>query len=72
MSACNIQEKVSNNKTKLEVIDLVVLEIVSVMYRSGTMVVEQIPQTFTSRIFLIDFTVFSWAVVVKLAMKLRN
>ena len=72
MSTYDIQEKVSSSKTKLGVIGLVALPIVAAMYSSGTMAVEQIPQTLTSGIFPIGFTVFSWAVAAKLAMKLRK
>ena len=72
MSTYNIQEKVSDNKTKLGVIGLVALPIVAAMYSSGSMAIEQVPQILTSGVFPIGFTLFSWAVAAKLAMKLRK
>ena len=68
-----MQEKVSENtKTKLGVIGLVALPIAAAMYSSGSMAIEQVPQILTSGVFPIGFTLFSWAVAVKLAMKLRK
>lgn len=72
MSTYNIQEKVSDNKTKLGVIGLVALPVVAAMYSSGSMALEQVPQILTSGVFPIGFTLFSWAVAAKLAMKLRK
>jgi len=73
MSTYNIQEKVSENtKTKLGVIGLVALPIVVVMYSSGNMALEQVPQILTSGVFPIGFTLFSWGIAAKLAMKLRK
>ena len=73
MSTYNIQEKVSENtKTKLGVIGLVALPIVVVMYSSGNMALEQVPQILTSGVFSIGFTLFSWGIAAKLAMKLRK
>jgi len=73
MSTYNIQEKVSENtKTKLEVIGLVALPIVAAMYSSGTVALEQVPQILTSGVFPIGFTLFSWAIAAKMAMKLRK
>jgi len=73
MSTYNIQEKVSENtKTKLGVIGLVALPIVAAMYSSGTVALEQVPQILTSGVFPIGFTVLSWAIAAKLAMKLRK
>ena len=68
-----MQEKVSENtKTKLGVIGLVALPIAAAMYSSGSMAIEQVPQILTSGVFPIGFTLFSWAVAAKLAMKLRK
>ena len=68
-----MQEKVSENtKTKLGVIGLVALPIAAAMYSSGSIAIEQVPQILTSGVFPIGFTLFSWAVAAKLAMKLRK
>ena len=72
MSTYNIQEKVSDSKTKLGVIGLVALPIVAAMYSSGTVALEQVPQILTSGVFPIGFTVLSWAIAAKMAMKLRK
>ena len=72
MSTYNIQEKVSDNKTKLGVIGLVALPIVAAMYSSGTVALEQVPEILTSGVFPIGFTLFSWAIAAKLALKLRK
>ena len=73
MSTYNMQEKVSENtKTKLGVIGLVALPIAAAMYSSGSIAIEQVPQILTSGVFPIGFTLFSWAVAAKLAMKLRK
>ena len=69
----NIQEKVSENtKTKLGVVGLVALPIAAAMYSSGSVVIEQVPQILTSGVFPIGFTLFSWGIAAKLAMKLRK
>ena len=70
MSTYNIQEKVSDNKTKLGVIGLVALPVVAAMYSSGSMAIEQVPQILTSGVFPIGFTLFSWAVAAKLHLSL--
>jgi len=72
MSTYNIQEKVSDNKTKLGVISLAALPVVAAMYSSGSMALEQVPQILTSGVFPIGFTVFSWGIAAKLALKLRK
>ena len=73
MSTYNIQKNVSENtKTKLGVIGLVALPVAAAMYSSGSMALEQVPQIITSGVFPIGFTLFSWAVAAKLAMKLRK
>ena len=72
MSTYNIQEKVSDSKTKLGVIGLAALPVVAAMYSSGSMALEQVPQILTSGVFPIGFTVFSWAIAAKLALKLRK
>ena len=74
MSTYNIQEKNASEqtKTKLGVIGLVALPVAAAMYSSGTVSLEQVPQILTSGVFPIGFTLFSWAVAAKLAMKLRK
>ena len=74
MSTYNIQEKISGNtKTKLGVIGLVALPIAAAMYSSGTASsLEQVPQILTSGVFPIGFTLFSWAIAAKMAIKLRK
>jgi hypothetical protein len=73
MSTYNIQEKVSGNtKTKLGVMGLVTLPVVAAMYSSGSMALEQVPQILTSGVFPIGFTVFSWGIAAKMALKLRK
>ena len=73
MSTYNIQEKISKNtKTKLGVVGLVALPIAAAMYSSGTVSLEQVPQILTSGVFPIGFTLFSWVIAAKLAMKLRK
>ena len=72
MSTYNIQEKVSDSKTKLGVVGLVALPIVAAMYSSGSVAVEQVPQILTSGVFPIGFTLLSWGIAAKLAMKLRK
>ena len=73
MSTYNIQEKVSENtKTKLGVMGLAALPVVAAMYSLGSMALEQVPQILTSGVFPIGFTVFSWAIAAKLALKLRK
>jgi len=74
MSTYNIQEKVSENtKTKLGVIGLVALPIAAAMYSSGTVSsLEQVPQILTSGVFPIGFTLFSWVIAAKMALKLRK
>ncbi|WP_316504713.1 hypothetical protein [Nitrosopumilus sp.] len=59
MTTYNIQEKASDSKTKLRVIGLVALPIVAAVYSSGTVSLEQVPQTLTSGAFPIGFTLFS-------------
>ncbi|MCA9820690.1 MAG: hypothetical protein KC440_08180 [Nitrosarchaeum sp.] len=73
MSTYNIQEKISEStKTKLGVIGLVALPVVAAMYSSGSMTIEQVPEILTSGVFQIGFTLFSWGIAAKMAMKLRK
>ena len=73
MSTYNIQQKVSENtKIKLGVISLAALPVVAAMYSSGSMALEQVPQILTSGVFPIGFTVFSWVMATKMALKLRK
>ena len=68
----NIQKASDKTKTKLGVIGLVALPIATAMYSSGSMALEQVPQVLTSGVFPIGFTLFSWAIAAKMAMKLRK
>jgi hypothetical protein len=72
MSTYSIQEKVSDDKTKLGVMGLAALPVVAAMYSSGSMALEQVPQILTSGVFPIGFTVFSWVMAAKMALKLRK
>jgi len=73
MSTYNIQENVSEQtKRKLGVVGLVALPVVAAMYSSGTVSLEQVPQILTSGAFPIGFTVLSWAIAAKMALKLRK
>ena len=74
MSTYNIQKNVaSDSKTKLGVIGLAALPIVAAMYSSGSIAsLEQVPQILTSGVFPIGFTLFSWGIAAKMALKLRK
>ncbi|WP_420545284.1 hypothetical protein [Nitrosopumilus sp.] len=73
MSTYKIQEKVSETtKTKLGVIGLAALPVVAAMYSSESLSLEQVPQVLTSGVFPIGFTLFSWGIAAKMAMKLRK
>ena len=72
MSTYSIQTISKNTKTKLGVIGLVALPIAAAMYSSGTVSLEQVPQILTREVFSIGFTMFSWGLAVKMAMKLRK
>ena len=70
MSTYNIQKVSENTKTKLGVIGLVALPIMAAVYSSGSL--SQIPEALTSGVFPIGFTLFSWGIAAKMAMKLRK
>ena len=74
MSTYNIQQQISENtKTKLGVVGLVALPIAAAMYSSGSIAsLEQVPQILTSGVFPIGFTLLSWGIAAKLAIKLRK
>ena len=72
MSTINVQQQISHNKTKLGVLGLLVLPIVAAMVHQGTAALEQIPQILTSGVFPVLFTAGSWALAVKMALKLRK
>ena len=73
MSTYNIQQNVSEQtKRKLGVVGLAALPVAAAMYSSGTVSLEQVPQILTSGIFPIGFTVMSWAIAAKMALKLRK
>ena len=73
MSTYNIQQNVSEQtKRKLGVVGLVALPVAAAMYSSGTVALEQVPEILTSGVFPIGFTVLSWAIAAKMALKLRK
>ena len=72
MSTLNVQQQVSENKRKLGVIGLLALPIVAALAHQGSASLEQIPQTLTSGIFPVLFTIGSWGLAVKMALKLRK
>ena len=74
MSTYSIQENVVSEKSKrkLVVAGLVALPVAVAMYSNGNLALEQVPQILTSGIFPIGLTVISWAVAVKMALKLRK
>ena len=72
MSTYNIQQNVSEQtQKKFVVAGLVALPVAVAIYSSGSLAIEQVPQILTSGIFPIGFTVMSWAIAAKLALKLR-
>ncbi len=71
MSTINVQQQISGNK-KLRVIGLVALPIVAAMAHQGTISFEQVPQILTSGVFPVLFTIGSWGLAVKMALKLRK
>ena len=73
MSTYNIQQNVSEQtKRKLGVVGLAALPVAAAMYSSESIALEQVPQILTSGIFPIGFTVMSWAIAAKMALKLRK
>jgi len=72
MSTYNIQTVSKSTKTKLGVIGLIALPIIAAMYSSGSMTLEPVPQILTSGVFPIGFTLFSWGIAAKMAMKMRK
>ena len=74
MSTYNIQQQISENtKTKLGVVGLVALPIAAAMYSSGSIAsLEQVPQILTSGVFPMGFTLLSWGIAAKLAIKLKK
>jgi len=72
MSTTNVQKQISENKSKFGVIGLLALPIVAAMYSSGNASLEQIPQILTSGVFPVGFTLLSWGLAVKMALKLRK
>jgi len=67
-----IQQVSDITKTKLGVIGLVVLPIVTAIYSSGSMTLGQVPAILAGGVFPIGFTLFSWGISAKLTMKLRK
>ena len=72
MSTINVQTKISENKTKFGVIGLLALPIVAAVYSSGNASLEQVPQILSSGVFPVGFTILSWGLAVKMALKLRK
>ncbi len=72
MSTINVQTKISENKTKFGVIGLLALPIVAAVYSSGNASLEQVPQILASGVFPVGFTILSWGLAVKMALKLRK
>ena len=72
MSTINVQQQISNNKRKLGVIGLVALPIVAAMAHQGSLSLEQVPSVLTSGLIPALFTLGSWALAVKMALKLRK
>ena len=72
MSTYNIQQNVSEQTKRKLVVGLAALPVAAAMYSSGSVALEQVPQILTSGIFPIGFTVMSWAIAVKMALKLRK
>ena len=71
MSTINVQQQISGNK-KLRVIGFVALPIVAAMAHQGSISLEQVPQILTSGVFPVLFTIGSWGLAVKMALKLRK
>jgi hypothetical protein len=72
MSTINVQQQISENKRKLEVIGLLALPIVAAMVHQGNASFEQIPQILSTGVFPVLFTLGSWGLAVKMALKLRK
>lgn len=54
------------------VVGLVALPIAAAMYSSESAGLEQVPQILSSGVFPIGFTLFSWGLAAKMAMRLRK
>ncbi len=72
MSTYNIQQVSDATKIKLGVIGLAALPVAAAMYSSGSIALEQVPQILTDGVFPIGFTLFSWVIAAKMAMRLRK
>ncbi|EPA05859.1 hypothetical protein BG20_I2257 [Candidatus Nitrosarchaeum limnium BG20] len=51
---------------------MVALPIVAAVYSSESLSLGQVPEILTSGVFSIGFTLFSWGIAAKMAMKLRK
>jgi hypothetical protein len=71
MSTINVQQQISENK-KLRVVGLLALPIVAAFVHQGSVSLEQVPQILTSGVFPVLFTIGSWGLAVKMALKLRK
>ena len=75
MTAYNVQKQnsdASQTKSKLGVIGLVALPVAAAMYSSGGLSIQEIPAILTSGVFPIAFTLLSWGLAAKIALKLRK
>jgi hypothetical protein len=72
MSTYSIQTISENTKTKLGVIGLIALPIVAAVYSSESLSLGQVPEILTSGVFSVGFTLLSWGIAAKMAMRLRK
>lgn len=72
MSTINVQIQLPENKRKLGIIGLLALPIIAAMVHQGSVSLEQIPQILTSGVFPILFTLGSWGLALKMALKLKK
>jgi hypothetical protein len=75
MTAQHIEAKQDNASTiqrKLTVVGLAVLPIVLAVYSNNGMSIQGISSTLSNGVFPIGFTLLSWGIAAKLALKLRK
>jgi len=66
------QNGASTVQRKLTVIGLAALPIILAVYSNNGMSIHGISSTLSSGVFPIGFTLFSWGIAAKLALKLRK
>jgi len=66
------QDGASTIQRKLSVVGLAVLPIVLAVYSNNGMSIQGISSTLSSGVFPIGFTLLSWGIAVKLALKSRK